>query len=899
MSTPAWLMNSKRRHEKRTYTPLILPVPQNGNADAVGLASMVRSLMLTDAEQAQLRQRLTSPGAVNALGAMARLSSAVSASGVLAGTNELMRSSRADLQSVASELAHLRQESAQKLTAALSGLDQAYTRAAHRSPETSPGGATPTSSAQAQPGALTAASAAHSPALAQERLAIDANPEPARTAPSRALTPVSLAPTIASLAAARPRATPGTLLQRTLGPTLAARAQTVLDWAAQHRAEALRPALQAAQPYVPTLASEPQSVLLAMSTIARLKLIADLFNEWLTQRDLQPLGLLFLERLEMIPGAIERGELAYSLPLAPREKVTLAHREWAVREEQFSEFIEDVLENYSEQGVAQTDDIALSTSTQTSHSDALSMSQPVASAPGVHVTSPMDTTSAVGMNDTQSQQESRAQSRTVTALASTRTMKDHKISFTVTTVSGMEDFTAHLIENKHADKSVRIDYFKRVRSWQSNLYRYGVRLTYDVVLPDPGERLREREVEIQNIVDELGTEFSLDLVPSDVTILNWENLADLHGVALPPPPDATRNIEVSQTVSFPTPIDVTTGGDGVKYTSHHRVQPLSVTAPANYQLSNLNVHCTIQTWTSIAGYPGWVNVYAGQSVALATANAGGYCTLDWDLGPGQVPTDGQITVFFRMQVAQSGMVRLLATYVPTEAAMEAWRSRCWTIIRDAESARRAQHRSYLRDRLSMLQRDIAADDPVRLRRMEREAIMRTVLEWLFPGFKDASSVLASLPSPGSLDPGRWQQVMQYGEYIKFVQTAIDWDNVMVFLYPYFWDTIWNEPEKLFLQHPDPVHREFLRAGSARVILAIQPGYEQEVVSLLDQGQLGKLPHGTRFQASIDYVAATNADLRPNPNDGDANPGTLIGSWTDYTPSSALDIETTVMPVIEA
>jgi hypothetical protein len=61
----------------------------------------------------------------------------------------------------------------------------------------------------------------------------------------------------------------------------------------------------------------------------------------------------------MTPLGVERGELAYSLPLAPDEKVTLAHREWSVREEQFSEFIEDVQENFSQQGVAQTDDIAM------------------------------------------------------------------------------------------------------------------------------------------------------------------------------------------------------------------------------------------------------------------------------------------------------------------------------------------------------------------------------------------------------------------------------------------------------------------------------------------------------------------------------------------------------------
>ena len=203
----------------------------------------------------------------------------------------------------------------------------------------------------------------------------------------------------------------------------------------------------------------------------------------------------------------------------------------------------------------------------------------------------------------------------------------------------------------------------------------------------------------------------------------------------------------------------------------------------------------------------------------------------------------------------------------------------------------------------MLQKQIAGDDPVRLRRMEREAIMRSVLEWLFPGFEDASSVLANLPSPGYLDAGTWQQVMQYGEYIKFVQTAIDWDNVLVFLYPYFWDTIWHEQEKLFLDHPDPIHREFLRAGAARVILAIQPGFEDRIAARPGSTGLSFRPKPF-FREAIDYVKTTNAVYTKTasgggPAEDPKEPGILIGSWTDYTPSSALDIETTLMPVIMA
>lgn len=44
-------------------------------------------------------------------------------------------------------------------------------------------------------------------------------------------------------------------------------------------------------------------------------------------------------------------------------------------------------------------------------------------------------------------------------------------------------------------------------------------------------------------------------------------------------------------------------------------------------------------------------------------------------------------------------------------------------------------------------KDIAGDNALKLRRMEREQIMCGVLEWLFPGFDDASSIFTTCRTP--------------------------------------------------------------------------------------------------------------------------------------------------------
>src|SRR5438552_2511374 len=130
MSNQIILKNSKRRHEKRTYTPLIIADsdPFTGS-DALGMAAMVRSLQMSDDEVKQLKDRLQSPDQVNALQAMSNLSKAVSATGVLAASSGLISVSRDDLRSVADILGNIRSDAANQMTNTLRSLEKSWSSA--------------------------------------------------------------------------------------------------------------------------------------------------------------------------------------------------------------------------------------------------------------------------------------------------------------------------------------------------------------------------------------------------------------------------------------------------------------------------------------------------------------------------------------------------------------------------------------------------------------------------------------------------------------------------------------------------------------------------------------------------------------------------------------------------
>jgi hypothetical protein len=49
----------------------------------------------------------------------------------------------------------------------------------------------------------------------------------------------------------------------------------------------------------------------------------------------------------------------------------------------------------------------------------------------------------------------------------------------------------------------------------------------------------------------------------------------------------------------------------------------------------------------------------------------------------------------------------------------------------------------------------------------------------------------------------------------------------------------NESKK-YLDHPDPMHRAFLKAGAARVVLPVRPGFEDTFLAFVNTGDMPSL-----------------------------------------------------------
>jgi hypothetical protein len=605
--------------------------------------------------------------------------------------------------------------------------------------------------------------------------------------------------------------------------------------------------------------------------------LGELVDAFSASMAVEPVGFLHLERLSFLPAGIERGELVYSVPLTPAEEVNIAHKEWSNTSEEFEKIVTDFLEQYSEEGVAEKSELAQSTTSESEHETELNTGVTIAGRYGpVSITATADYNAADSAS--RSEEFARNQSIAVTRQASSRAKKEQKVSFKVASASGTEDQTVRRIKNPFADRATRVDYYRLIRKWRVNLYRYGIRMTYDLTIPEPGSDVLSKIQEMKQIQVALEEGFDspnstlpwaqFDLRPQDVTRDNYLSLAAQYNASMEPPP---------RDVDWLTAVD--TKQWSRDEASHNHYYSVEIDVPKDYYVETARADAN--AWAFTGGE-------ADEETAL------------WVQGTDDFEgKTGKLAVIYSAKYKSSFYIELQAQLRLHPDAYNAWRMKAWSQIRDAAQARYYENRQMLKERLERLMADLGAQDALSLRKFERDEVMKGVLRWLFgPSFQFApSSVGPDLYGAAGavMSDSVWSRMAGFGEMIKFLHHAIEWENVMFFLYPYFWSHPSRWEFKKYLDHPDPLHRAFLKAGSARVVLTIRPGFERAFASFVETGSLGGLapdhPY-LRIAEEIENYAHTNYPAIPpaNPEEADAREqGVLIGTWFEFTPTSALDI----------
>jgi type II secretory pathway pseudopilin PulG len=569
------------------------------------------------------------------------------------------------------------------------------------------------------------------------------------------------------------------------------------------------------------------------------------------------IGYLHLERMSFTPAGIERGRLVHSVPLSPGEEVNIRQREWSRTSEEFERIVTDYLEEFSEEGVTEKTELTQSVDSQKQHSNAFNTAVSTSGeAWGFSITA------SVGYNASESasksEQITRNHTRELTSKASSRSKQEHKISFRVASARETEDETVQRIKNPFPDRATRVDYYQLMRKWQVDLYRYGIRLTYDIAIPEPGSGILLKIREIQEIraALELGFEHpnptfdwpGFDMSSyTDINRLNYASKADAYGADVETPIDDFLYLNKVETKEWKEK-------ESKKF---------------EYHVIELNVDERYRVYVAFADI-GFGEIWRKPSEATVH---------DRDEN-GNVRHcfggSGKLSVLYRTQNLKSCFVELRFRCKLKDEVYMAWRLKAWNTIREAAQTQYFEKRQIMKERLARLQEELGVQDALSLRKKEREEVMKGVLRFLicplyfefFPENifqsddkdKDIEQVLYELETTGVVkNEGFRKDLLEHGETIKFLHHAIEWENMLYFLYPYFWTHPTRWEFKKYLDHPDPMHRAFLKAGSARVVLTIRSGFEDAFLAFINTGDMNDLPPSPYLEIGQEFRNYANTN----------------------------------------
>lgn len=646
-------------------------------------------------------------------------------------------------------------------------------------------------------------------------------------------------------------------------------------------------------------------------------------NAFISNAQSSNMGMLNLERLEMTPAGVTRGGLLATIPLAPKERTAVVQEEWSVISSDFTSIVTDSLENYSQTGVTETTQLTQATSSQVSHSNQFNVSSSVSG--GIGFVSGSVAGSFGGQDQSsQSANDSRQHSIQTTRLASSRVKQSHKVTISTSTVTGSSQSSTRMFENPSATEPMRVDYFSLIRTWYVALYRYGLRLTYDITIPEPGAAMRENYVQIANLQTLTATTFNFPFSYADITVQAYNdstsalwNYANEYGAQISPPPQGTTQYvpaQQAQTSSDP--------GQAANVAS----LSLTFSVPDGQQIDHVEINYNIGenhgTW--VISVVGWAEASATgveQGQISESTQGGGGNYYEWNRSDVPLPgflvgATGSITITCTFQYANPAFVGFNVYTVPTSTTIQTWQASVYSSLYNAAQTAFYANQQAANSQITTLQNQINNVDTLTLRREENDEIMKCVLRWLLgPNFEFMPSALVDdliaqnifdpdaieygvnfTGNTANLSPSDWAMMSWDQQRVSFINEAIDWDNVLYYLYSYFWDipTCWDFIRQI--QHPDATRQAFLRAGSARVVLTVRKGWEVAWTSFVETGEIpppgaisiGSDPYLTIAQQIADYDNTNYPGIPPaNPDGG--------GPIDDDTPQTGTTCATAIAP----
>lgn len=214
------------------------------------------------------------------------------------------------------------------------------------------------------------------------------------------------------------------------------------------------------------------------------------------------------------------------------------------------------------------------------------------------------------------------------------------------------------------------------------------------------------------------------------------------------------------------------------------------------------------------------------------------------------PAEKTLTVACLCDGAAAVHVGVTVSCKLTDEAFSNWRNTVYDALLNAwQSWQQAYRTSLLQQQAIGGPDGWDATSPERNAAIIRDELKRQVITWLLNNSAFAGrDAMIDRSNQNTWDATDLTLALKYAPEIQFFEQAFEWGNLIYVCYPYYWAGNERERERWVkladIDTADPFLADFLRAGSARVIVPARPGMEDAVKYWLAYGELnltGPLP----------------------------------------------------------
>ena len=422
-----------------------------------------------------------------------------------------------------------------------------------------------------------------------------------------------------------------------------------------------------------------------------------------------------------------------------------------------------------------------------------------------------------------------------------RTQARVKQSRNEITRSKTEQSNVHRFDNTKQDAKHIAGVYRYVdKIYNMRLVNRGLRFFYEFYIPSPGAYLRQLSV-LKNKKPALILPPKPSIKINDISPSTYQRFVEQYGArnVAPPPTDTLTLTETASDAD-----DSSDGSQTVRREGSFSIEKGYEVKSAEVTIIAFKKHSTDpEVWITLGSETiqktgGWPSLSTGTQATVFKFNK----------TKGQRGTLGYLlyarhdaTVQFVLQVKCE----------PTEEALLAWQHKVYDAIFEAYQAQLASAKAEYSEKMAGLSvNDLIDAPPARLREVERDELKRLCLQIMGGEAKlaeervtsettfDMPLVVEAGEGPmleGNLPIDR-SRLDPLAVEARFAEQAFEWSNMSFTLYPYYWNEPGEWRDLVSLNHPDPLHANFLRSGIARVLVPVRPNYEEGLRDFVYRGR---------------------------------------------------------------